>query len=297
MGYPPIIIIGMHRSGTSMLVRILEELGVFMGAKKEENNEAIFFLRLNEWILRQANATWDNPSNYSFLDEAIKTKISLLIRLYLRSLRRFEFLGIWKSFRYRSIEEIDFLWGWKDPRNTFTIDIWLKIFPAAKILHIYRNPIDVAVSLKKRTVDNLQKFSQYMAMIEGRETLRSIIRKKLGVVINKRIAYSLKTIEVKESFKLWNEYVQRALEVGEKLSDNFMNIKFEDIVLSPEDNIKVIANFIGVSISDDILKKFKDKVDSTRAYSFQFKEMDKDINSYKEIISCELLKKLGYSDL
>ena len=34
MGISPIIIIGMHRSGTTMLSRQLEALGVFMGKKK-----------------------------------------------------------------------------------------------------------------------------------------------------------------------------------------------------------------------------------------------------------------------
>ena len=40
----PIIIIGMHRSGTTLLSKLLEKCGVFMGTKKEENNESIFFL-------------------------------------------------------------------------------------------------------------------------------------------------------------------------------------------------------------------------------------------------------------
>ena len=59
----PIIIIGMHRSGTTMLSKILEDMGVFMGEKKDINNEALFFLNFNRYIFKQTFATWDSPKN------------------------------------------------------------------------------------------------------------------------------------------------------------------------------------------------------------------------------------------
>ena len=43
MKYNPIIIIGMHRSGTSMLSKILEDSDIFLGNNKDINNEALFF--------------------------------------------------------------------------------------------------------------------------------------------------------------------------------------------------------------------------------------------------------------
>ena len=43
MKYNPIIIIGMHRSGTSMLSKILEYSDIFLGNNKDINNEALFF--------------------------------------------------------------------------------------------------------------------------------------------------------------------------------------------------------------------------------------------------------------
>lgn len=39
----PVIIIGMHRSGTSMLTRVLQRAGLFMGEHREENDESLFF--------------------------------------------------------------------------------------------------------------------------------------------------------------------------------------------------------------------------------------------------------------
>jgi len=158
MGKPPIIILGMHRSGTTMLSKILEQLGVFMGWRKEENNEAIFFLKFNDWILKQANATWDNPYNYTLAGEDFKNLMAELADKYIKSIRRLEYLGFKKFLKYKNLKELDFPWGWKDPRNTFTIDIWLKVFPDAKIIHIYRNPIDVAESLRNRALKYRNNF-------------------------------------------------------------------------------------------------------------------------------------------
>ena len=39
----PLLITGMHRSGTSLLVEILEKNGIFFGAYQDHNRESIFF--------------------------------------------------------------------------------------------------------------------------------------------------------------------------------------------------------------------------------------------------------------
>jgi len=57
----PLILLGMHRSGTSMAARLLERLGVFMGWRKDSNHEADFFRHANEWLLSQAGGAWDHP--------------------------------------------------------------------------------------------------------------------------------------------------------------------------------------------------------------------------------------------
>ena len=72
MGISPVIIVGMHRSGTTMLSQLLERLGLFTGEKKDDDYEALFFYKLNEWLLNQANASWDNPHNFSFISDIFK---------------------------------------------------------------------------------------------------------------------------------------------------------------------------------------------------------------------------------
>ena len=57
----PIIIIGMSRSGTSMLTRMLGSLGLFCGSKLTNNHEAVFFRELNDWLLTQCSGGLENP--------------------------------------------------------------------------------------------------------------------------------------------------------------------------------------------------------------------------------------------
>ena len=58
----PIIVIGMHRSGTTLLTRMLEVCGVFWGALPDEYNESAFFQFSNEALFAMASATWDAPA-------------------------------------------------------------------------------------------------------------------------------------------------------------------------------------------------------------------------------------------
>src|ERR1700710_1027510 len=123
---PPVIFIGMHRSGTSMLARLLEELGMFFGAVKDQNNEALFFQDLNEWLLTQCGGRWDNPAvfnRYFWRNAATGKGTELYLRKLLVSPRAVQFLGA--RYAMRGIPGLETPRGWKDPRNTFTLPLWL----------------------------------------------------------------------------------------------------------------------------------------------------------------------------
>src|SRR3954447_12291065 len=58
---PPVILLGMHRSGTSLIARLLDELGLFQGAELQEDHESTYFLETNDQLMRRSGASWDNP--------------------------------------------------------------------------------------------------------------------------------------------------------------------------------------------------------------------------------------------
>lgn len=67
----PIIITGMHRSGTSLTAAILNDLGVYLGSNQElmsaaaDNPDGFYerwdVVRLNDALLKRAGANWHEP--------------------------------------------------------------------------------------------------------------------------------------------------------------------------------------------------------------------------------------------
>lgn len=257
----PVIIIGMHRSGTSMIARLLEAAGLFLGKKKDQNCEALLFLRINDWLLRQSGGSWDNPEPIHRLLE--NDQIGLLVGTYIRRLLKSfhvcSFTGIRNYLRYRSLENFDIAWGWKDPRNTFTLPFWLEIFPDAKIIHIYRHGVDVSHSLKVRQqneVISLQK---------------TISRTKLTHLLSPLRPNFLQTVlcqTIEEGFILWEKYLQEANNHMSKLGDRGVHVKYEDFLSKPSVHMKNLASFCGLNIRNTNLANVIKTVDKNSAYKY-----------------------------
>ena len=62
----PFVVIGMHRSGTSLVSRILDKSGILMGRDLQTDHESKFFIGLNKWIYENAGADWARPAAVSY---------------------------------------------------------------------------------------------------------------------------------------------------------------------------------------------------------------------------------------
>jgi len=279
----PVIIIGMHRSGTSLLSRTLEDLGLFMGNKKEENNESLFFLKLNRWMLRSLGATWDNPRSVDILDcgSPIRNLFRDYLELKLKSFESINYLGIKKYFKYRDISKIDEDWGFKDPRSTFTLSIWKEIFPQAKILHIQRHGVDVANSLVKRSTSILNKKQE-----------KFMNKKSVYVYRNKTVRFTdtCFCLDHFRSLKLWDIYMEEAKKQVDKYEDCSMVVKYEDFLIDPKSIITDIVKFIGLDIEDKDVSKYLKGINPSRAFAYK-----KDVNLVEfSNLHRDLLEKHGY---
>jgi hypothetical protein len=259
----PIIIIGMHRSGTSMVSRLLEQLGLFMGGGKQRDSEALFFLNLNDWLLGQCSASWDNPKPFQYLLEHREAR-SLAVRYisYIMSTPRVaSFLGWSKYVKYRSPARLDIPWGWKDPRNTFTLPIWLDIFPDAKIIHICRNGIDVANSLTVREDKGVAVRSH---AINSRVRFLYMVRPKRG-----GFRYSMRCSTLEGSFSLWEEYLDMAKVNVAELKDRAIEIKYEAFLAEPRRHLLFLANFCGLTPQGACVEKAAEQVLISRANAYK----------------------------
>lgn len=136
----PVIIAGMHRSGTSIVTELLERLGLFVGRPAvDEHAEWMHFTRANRAMIGEGSYLL-----YDYGWTAPKTD---------------EFIAARRGYAERTARRVAALfprhlsagpWGWKDPRNCLTLPVWLSIFPAARVLHIVRDGRAVALSLADR---------------------------------------------------------------------------------------------------------------------------------------------------
>ncbi|MEJ2565585.1 MAG: hypothetical protein P8164_08940 [Gammaproteobacteria bacterium] len=140
-----VLVLGMHRSGTSVLSRALISLGVDFGtsliAARPDNPRGFFedkdIYALNQSFLRSMRCQWHSlilPKSYPL--EAEITFRKQAARLIVE-----KFTGL-------------SLWGLKDPRITRLLPYWEKVFSDMHINRHYilanRNPLEVANSLAKR---------------------------------------------------------------------------------------------------------------------------------------------------
>lgn len=252
---PPIIIIGMHRSGTSLLSRLLESLGLFLGRVKDENNEALFFQSINDWLLRQTGGAWDNPGSIRYLldNPELRSKTADYIRRYLlASPRAVSFFGWGNYLRCGRLHAQSKPWGWKDPRNTFTLPIWLDIFPEAKIIHLHRAGMDVALSLRRRGRNKFQWQRFYRKM----PVLHWMCPKRGGFV------HSLRCDHLEGALALWREYVDQGTSHVSALQDRACEISFETLVSEPVKSLQRLAQFCNLPVREAALAQASQQINT-----------------------------------
>jgi hypothetical protein len=137
-------ITGMHRSGTSMVTRLLNLCGLHLGQERKllrphsTNPEGFWenrrFIKVNNGLLRELGGTWDSPPPAP----ADWEDLPCLKRL------RDDAVRLLRQFRRQEP------WGWKDPRNCLTLPFWRRLVPGLRVLHCVRNPLAVARSLHLR---------------------------------------------------------------------------------------------------------------------------------------------------
>lgn len=258
-GRTPVIIIGMHRSGTGLLALLLEKLGLFVGEKKDNNNEAKFFFHINRWLMNLCGGTWDYPRPCDKLLSNSKLKISAVrhIQFLMTSPYVISFLGWRKYILHRTPQNLNLPWGWKDPRNTYTLPIWLEIFPGAKIIHMYRHGVDVAKSLKIR----------HERILKWRNSSNTLQRLYYGVERH-WLGLSLRCADLHGGFSLWEEYLKQAKMHVNQLDGRAIEVKYENLVAKPREQLRTLCEFCQLPVTDYYINEAIRLIQKSRAYAY-----------------------------
>ena len=274
----PIIVIGMHRSGTTLLSRTLTQMGVAMGENLSHNHEEPFFSMINDWLMSLAEASWANPSSVSLLLENAELRAAAArhMRALLRSPHTARARGwAWyRASRFGSDLSAPTNWGWKDPRNTFTLPLWLDLFPNAKVLHIYRNGIDVARSLQVRAEADVGRISQWVDEVSPVQFLRALPRPPITI--------SLRCLALERAFELWEQYTATAESALESLlPGRALAIQYEEFLASPADGLRQLDAFLASGCSTATLESIASQFRPDRGEAYK---SDPDLVRFRESV-------------
>ncbi|WP_291276134.1 sulfotransferase [Flavobacterium sp.] len=136
-----LIIVGMHRSGTSFTASLLQKAGLNIGEnllRASLGNELGHFENEDFLVFHKKNLAHHNlnPDGWSLntvqsLDGTQKEELTSIIK------------------KNESSQ-----WGWKDPRTTLFLNVYKELLPNAFFLFVYRKPWEVVDSLFRRSTDD-----------------------------------------------------------------------------------------------------------------------------------------------
>lgn len=142
------VVVGMHRSGTSLVSSMLHAAGVQMchyGCKPEDKTqpygywEDVLFTHINRLILKDAGGSWVDIPDEEKLMDAAKAQTDSVLGLI------------------REVVTENTSWGFKDPRTSVLLPAWMRFFEKAgvtsRFIWVYRNQQDVINSLTSRNGD------------------------------------------------------------------------------------------------------------------------------------------------
>lgn len=229
MRFAPIVIIGSSRSGTTLLAKILTENGIFFGADVESNHESRSLQAVNRWILLNASAGLEQPERVDRLlaDPFLRQVAREAVFQYTVARHSAAFWGESVGDRHSA------RWGFKDPRTTFTLPIWMDVFPYAKVIHIQRNGQAVARSLSVRRDRAMQAW-------DGDVARR---------IAQHRAAANLEVQDLAGGVDLWARYCARAHAHVMALGRQATTIHFEQLV----DHPTVVLDRLGAFLDMDLV--------------------------------------------
>lgn len=126
-----VVILGMHKSGTTLIARILHESGIAMGQFDPE----VGYDEGNHYEREEFNAinraVLGHPNVRSF--EVVNSPVSPVPT------------GLEERAR-QQVEQLDerhAAWGFKDPRTCLTFSFWRELLPEARVIVVHRHPGEV----------------------------------------------------------------------------------------------------------------------------------------------------------
>ena len=238
-----LIIIGMHRSGTSLCASWMHKCGLNIGnnlAGKAIGNtkgqfEDVDFLSLHNKVLK-ANNLYYEVSNQNINTSTFKNDFKNLIALKNKQPQ----------------------WGWKEPRTCLFLNEYLKLLPESKNLIVYRHYNDVVDSLVRRFI---------------KKEKVSTRKNKLAKYYNLYIKYNFFKKNVgNEWLKIWIRYNNEILNyIKQRNSNDYIITDLNGLIKNDSDIYNILTNNYGFKLNNISFSDVYDKsLLTTTRFSYKY---------------------------
>jgi hypothetical protein len=259
----PIFIIGCPRSGTTFCFKALSEvLDVGFG------RDNTLFMKLYKNISKYGDLSEDRNVRkllskvYSSYDYQKRFKqLDIINDEFISCIEERKYSNIVRTiYAYMALTQGKSRWGGKTPDYTGSIESLIDFFPDIKIIHLVRDGRDVALSLYNR-------------------------------LWGPKDAYVAATY--------WKKSVDLA-SIGKRFTNKrFIEIRYEDLLKTPDTVFKQLLNFFDFSELDyrkkclEFEKKIIPKIKKNNAYKWKSKMRQRDVRIF-ELAAGQQLKRYGY---
>jgi hypothetical protein len=246
---PPVAIGGIGGSGTRVVATLLEILGYYLGDDLNEALDNLWFtlffkrrsilLESDESFRRLANLFFARMSSNRDFSEADRADI-----FGLAERDRLQHPHDWLraravSFTNPSSKRPDQPWCWKEPNTHVVIERIFLFQPELRYIHVVRHPLNMSVSANQ---NQLQTWG--------------------SIFLNKDVS-----VDPRHSLAYWCEAHRRVMNFALRWPARTMAVDFDALCAAPDVYYARIANFLGVSPSNDTAARFKQLIVTPKSVS------------------------------
>lgn len=238
----PLVIGGLGGSGTRVIAQLVNDLGFYLGSHLNEPLDNLwftFFLRrpksfnsFDDKKITQSVFLFDltmknkMPINARTKIKLYKIAFEFIVYNYVKGKERFHFPI--RCIRSIENQKEDFnynYWGWKEPNSHLFIPQLSIQYPNMKYIHVIRHPLDIMYG-----TNFIQLFNwHYLFNIENPNEK------------NKRLLM----------LEYYDKANERAINIGKEiLKDNFLLLRYEDLIEKKYSTIQSIVKFLNIEFDD-----------------------------------------------
>jgi hypothetical protein len=223
----PVVILGMHRSGTTLLAELARGLGIELG-RVTELQEPQPVVAINDWILRRSGGSWEYPRPALGMLAVPELREEAQAQVHAVAARHLARLAAGPG-----------PWGWKDPRTAFTLPLWEAEFPRMRLLVVRRHGFDAALSLHARAqVEHRQGRSPLAGSPLSVRVRNLFLRHEEGRTVSVRSRW------LAGALALWGDYNRRLDEVVSATTHPLYEVKLEELLAAPAEELRRLAGFL-----------------------------------------------------